>query len=42
VQQTLDEKSSKHIDLIQQNSFDPTFLRRMLKLAKGTTKHNTF
>jgi hypothetical protein len=42
VQQTLDEKNSKHINLIQQNNFNPTFLRRMLKLAKGTTKHSPF
>jgi hypothetical protein len=34
----LDEEKSKHVDLGQQNGFGPTFLHRMLRLAKCMAK----
>jgi len=34
----VDEEKSKHVDLGQQNGFGPTFLHRMLRLAKCTAK----
>jgi len=34
-------KSQNMAGLAQQNDFDPTFLHRMLRLAKGTAKPNT-
>ncbi len=36
----LDEKKSKHANLVQQNGFGPTFLHNLLGLIKGTTKPN--
>jgi hypothetical protein len=41
VKQLLEEEKSKHASLAQQNGFDPAFLHRMLRLAKGTAKPNT-
>jgi hypothetical protein len=37
-----DEKKSKHAQLAQQNGFCPTFLHKVLKLVKGTTKFNNY
>jgi hypothetical protein len=37
----LDEEESKHVNMAQQNDFGPTFLNKMLRLVKGTTKFNT-
>jgi hypothetical protein len=36
----LDEKKSKHVNLVQQNGFGPTILHNFLGLIKGTTKLN--
>jgi hypothetical protein len=38
----LDEKKSKHGSVALQNGFSPAFLHRMLRLAIGTTKPNTY
>jgi hypothetical protein len=42
LQQILDDEKSKHAILAQQNGFAPEFLHRMLRLAKGTAKPNTY
>ncbi len=42
VQQILDEEKSKHAGLAQQSSFCPAFLLRILRLAKGIAKPNTY
>lgn len=36
-----DKEESKRVNLVQQNDFGPTFLNKMLRLVKGTTKFNT-
>jgi hypothetical protein len=38
----LDEKKSNMPGLAQQNGFGPTFLHKMQRLVKGTTKFNTY
>jgi hypothetical protein len=38
----LDEKKSKHLGLVQQIGFGPTFLQKMQRLVKGIVKLNTY
>jgi hypothetical protein len=42
VQQTLDEKKSKHASLVQENGFGLALLRSVLWLGNGTAKPSTW